>query len=75
MAVVAHALVLGAIERPKTVAIMALMMEHIVDAAYMRNTAAAGSTGAGTGQKFAEELFATCVKTGRNMGAILDRRS
>lgn len=59
------------------------LMRDIMDAAYNANAANAsgGATGPGnpaaaqTPQKFAEDLFAACMKTGGNMDTILGRRS
>jgi hypothetical protein len=42
------------------------LMKDILDAAYRTNGA--------TSQKFAEDLFAACLKTGGNMDTILGRR-
>lgn len=52
------------------------LMRDIMDAAYRipeDMSASAGATSAG--QKFAEDLFATCMKTGGDMDNILGRRS
>src|SRR5262245_22781712 len=74
MAVVAHSLAREAIERPQANRIMARVydvatseraqqiMQEILDAAYSTASAAAG----GTGQKFGEELFDSCIKSGGN---------
>src|SRR5512138_3898772 len=74
MAVVAHSLAKEEIQRPKANLIMARIydvaesqrgkeiMKEILDAAYSERLAAAG----GSGQKFAEELFTACMKTGGN---------
>jgi hypothetical protein len=61
------------------------LMRDIMDAAYSRNGAKANASGgatlpgapaaAATPQKFAEELFSACMKTGGNMDTILGRRS
>lgn len=61
------------------------LMRDITDAAYNANGANANASGgltlpgtraaAATGQKFAEELFTACMKTGGNMDTILGRRS
>jgi lipopolysaccharide export LptBFGC system permease protein LptF len=59
------------------------LMRDIMDAAYRANdggiiapSASSGGTGAqASGQKFAEDLFATCMKTGGNMDGMLGRRS
>lgn len=58
------------------------LMRDIMDAAYrVTNGDIAGSASAGgtnapvSGQKFAEDLFATCMKTGGNMDPLLGQRS
>ena len=78
MAVVAHSLAREQVQRPKAVAIMAriydvggsdrgkALMQDILEAAYSHR----GSSS----QKFAEELFATCMKRGGNMDPVLGRR-
>jgi len=43
-------------------------MNDIMEAAYTRKDAPP------TAQKFAEDLFATCMKSGGNMDTILGRR-
>jgi hypothetical protein len=78
MAVVAHSLAKEEIQRPKATLIMARiydvsdsdrgkeLMKDILDAAY---------NGSGpSGQKFAEELFASCMKTGGNLDGVLGKR-
>lgn len=82
MAVVAHSLAKEAVQRPKASQIMARiydvseserareMMKEILEAAYSTSSAAAG----GSGQRFAEELFATCMKTGGNLDTVLGKR-
>jgi len=82
MAIVAHSLARERIQREKANAIMAriydvkesergqALMKDILDAAYVP-TAAAGGT---TGQTFAEDLYATCMKSGGNMDAVLGRK-
>lgn len=82
MAVVAHSLAKEEVQRPKANQIMARIydvseserareiMKEILDAAYSTSTAAAG----GSGQKFAEDLFTTCVKSGGDMDTILGKR-
>jgi hypothetical protein len=82
MAVVAQSLAREDIHRPKAAAIMMRiydvaqsergteLMKAILDAAYTRNAA----LGDATAQKFAEELFVACMKTGGDMDAILGRR-
>jgi len=83
MAVVARSLAEEQVQRPRAGAIMARiydvsdsmrgreLMQEILDAAY-RGDGDAGS--AGSSQKFAEELFAACMKTGGNMDTVLGRR-
>jgi hypothetical protein len=58
------------------------LMRDIMDAAYrVTEGGIAGSASAGGGtapvsaQQFAEDLFATCMKTGGNMDSLLGRRS
>ena len=82
MAIVAHSLAKEAVQRTKADAIMSriydvsdsergkALMKDILDAAYVP-TAAAGGT---SGQRFAEDLFATCMKSGGNMDAVLGRK-
>jgi hypothetical protein len=77
MAVVARSLAEEKVQRPQASAIMARiydvsqsargreLMRDILDAAY-RNE--------GDSQKFADELFAACMKTGGNMDTVLGRR-
>ena len=56
------------------------LMKEILDAAYVAqrpaaaegNAAAGGSTRAG--QKFAEDLFATCMKSGGDMDPVLGKK-
>lgn len=91
MAVVAHSLAREEVQRPKADAIMGRiydvsesargkqLMRDIMDAAYSERalrdqSASAGGTGASS-QRFAEELFATCMKSGGDMDPILGRRS
>jgi hypothetical protein len=57
------------------------LMKEIVDAAYATGaatpgSAAAGGSGAGqdSAQTFAENLYATCVKSGGDMDAVLGRK-
>jgi hypothetical protein len=45
-------------------------MKAILDAAYTRNAALSEAAA----QKFAEELFVACMRTGGDMDAILGRR-
>ena len=78
MAIVARSLAQEAIQRPQANAIMARiydvsestrgkeLMKDILDAAYRDDHASS--------QKFAEELFAACMKTGGNMDTVLGRR-
>jgi hypothetical protein len=82
MAVVARSLAQEEVQRPQAGAIMARiydvsesargkeLMKDILDAAYSKNS---GSNGASS-QKFAEELFAACMKTGGNMDTVLGQR-
>jgi hypothetical protein len=82
MAIVAYSLAREQIQREKANAIMAriydvkesergqALMKDILDAAYVP-TAAAGGT---TGQRFAEDLYATCMKSGGNMDAVLGQK-
>ena len=82
MAVVAHSLAREDVQRPKANQIMARIydvaesergkeiMKEILDSAYSQPSAAAG----GTGQKFAEDLFAACIKTGGSLDGVLGKR-
>jgi len=82
MAVVARSLAQEEIQRPQASAIMARiydvsdsargkeLMRDILDAAYRDK---AGSNGPSS-QKFAEDLFSACMKTGGNMDTVLGRR-
>jgi lipopolysaccharide export LptBFGC system permease protein LptF len=87
MAVVAHSLAREQIQRPKADAIMVRiydvaddrgrqLMRDITDAAYstQRDTSASAG-GTASSQKFAEELYVTCMKSGGDMDPILGRRS
>ena len=77
MAIVAHSLAKERIQRPKAGAIMAriydvaesergkALMKDILDAAYRIDR---------PGPKFAEELFAACMKGGGNMDEVLGSR-
>jgi len=79
MAVVARSLAEEAVQRPQAGAIMARiydvsesargkeLMRDILDAAYRSGNGA-------NSQKFAEDLFAACMKTGGNMDTVLGRR-
>lgn len=81
MAVVARSLAQEEIQRPQANAIMARiydvtdsargkeLMRDILDAAYRDKGGTSPSS-----QKFAEDLFATCMKTGGNMDPVLGRR-
>jgi len=87
MALVAHSLAKEDIQRPKADSIMARiydvgesqrgkeMMKQIVDAAYVVGASAAQGGRAQSGQKFAEELYATCMKSGGNMDPVLGKQS
>ena len=78
MAVVAHSLAREDVQRPKASQIMARIydvaesergkeiMKEILEAAY------AGS--GGSAQKFAEDLFAACMKSGGNLDTVLGKR-
>jgi len=78
MAVVAHSLAREQIVRAKAETIMARiydvshsdrgkeLMKDILDAAYVAKI--------GTSQQFAEELFATCMKSGGDMDPVLGRK-
>ena len=82
MAVVAHSLAREEVQRAKANAIMAriydvkesergqALMKEILDAAYVP-TAAAGGT---TSQRFAEDLYSTCIESGGNLDAVLGRK-
>lgn len=88
MAVVAHSLAREQVQRPKADAIMVRiydvsdsdrgreLMRDIMDAAYSaQQDLSASAGGSASGQRFAQELFATCLKTGGDMDRILGRRS
>lgn len=57
------------------------LMKDIIDAAYSSRDLAASANdsasagGTASGQRFAEELFSTCMKSGGNMDGMLGRRS
>ena len=82
MAIVAHSLAREEVQRAKADAIMAriydvaesergkALMKEILDAAYVP-TAAAGGTSA---RNFAEDLYASCMKSGGDLDAVLGRR-
>ena len=89
MAVVAKSLAAEAIDRAKADTIMARiydvsqsergqkLMKEIVDAAYAGgtgNSAAAGGSAPNSAQKFAQNLYATCVKSGGDMDPVLGKR-
>lgn len=79
MAVVAHSLAREEVQRSKADAIMVRiydvaasargmeLMNDIMEAAYTKKDA-------GPAQKFAEELYVTCMKSGGNMDRILGRK-
>jgi hypothetical protein len=81
MAVVAHSLAQEQVQLPQAGAIMAhiydvsesargkQLMQDIIDAAYGSRRDAGASA-----QKFAEDLFATCMKSDGNMDTVLGRR-
>ena len=78
MAIVAHSLAKEKIQRVKAETIMARiydvsqsdrgkeLMKDILDAAYVSTLPA--------GQKFAEELYATCLQSGGDMDPVLGRK-
>jgi len=80
MAVVAHSLAREDVQRAKADAIMVRiydvaasargmeLMNDIMEAAYTKRDSGPNA------QKFAEDLFATCMKTGGNMDKILGKR-
>lgn len=82
MAVVAHSLAKEEVQRKKAETIMARiydvsesdrgkeLMKNIIDAAYVTG----GTATQNSGQKFAEDLFATCMKSGGNMDQVLGRK-
>jgi lipopolysaccharide export LptBFGC system permease protein LptF len=88
MAVVAHSLAREEIQRPKADAIMVRiydvaesdrgkqLLQDITDAAYSsQREASASAGGTASSQKFAENLYTTCMKTGGDMDPVLGRRS
>jgi len=88
MAVVAHSLAREHIQRPQADAIMVRiydvsesdrgkeMLRDITDAAYgVQEEQGASAGGTASSQDFAEELYATCMKSGGDMDTILGRRS
>ena len=78
MAIVAHSLAKERIQRAKADTIMARiydvsesdrgkeLMKDILDAAYVSRVPA--------GQKFAEDLYATCMKSGGDMDPVLGKK-
>ena len=86
MAIVAHSLATEEVQRAKADTIMAriydvgesergkALMKEITDAAYV-STATAAAGGSTTGQKFAEDLFASCMKSGGNMDGVLGKKT
>ena len=82
MAIVAHSLAREQIQRAKADTIMARiydvtqsdrgkeLMKEILDTAYGPSAAAGGTSG----QKFAEDLFATCMKSGGDMDPVLGKK-
>jgi hypothetical protein len=88
MAVVAHSLAREQIQRQKADAIMVRiydvsesdrgkeLMRDIIDAAYSKDQEGNASAGGSqSSQKFAEDLFATCMKSGGDMDPVLGKRS
>lgn len=88
MAIVAHSLAAERLDQAKAGAIMAriydvtasergkALMNDILNAAYRSNdSASAGGTAAPNSQKFAENLFAVCMKTGGSMDEVLGQNS
>jgi lipopolysaccharide export LptBFGC system permease protein LptF len=88
MAVVAHSLAREQIQRAKADAIMVRiydvsesdrgkqLMRDIIDAAYSKDQASGASAGGtNSSQKFAEELFNTCMQSGGDMDPVLGKRS
>ena len=82
MAVVAHSLAKEEVQRTKADTIMARiydvsqsdrgkeLMKEILDAAYVK----IGPSTQSTSQKFAEDLYATCLKTGGDMDPVLGKK-
>jgi lipopolysaccharide export LptBFGC system permease protein LptF len=82
MAVVAHSLAREQVQRTKADTIMARiydvsqsdrakeLMQEILDAAYVSSGVAAQNSG----QQFAEDLFATCMKSGGDMDPVLGKK-
>ena len=87
MAVVADSLAREQIDQLKAGAIMARiydvaasprgreLMQDILDAAYGPGRGATASQPDSSGQRFAEELFTDCIKSGGDMDRVLGRRS
>jgi len=82
MAVVAHSLAREQVQRTKADTIMARiydvaqsdrgkeLMKEILDAAYVT----IGPAAQNSGQKFAEDLFASCMKSGGDMDPVLGKK-
>ena len=82
MAVVAHSLAREQVQRTKADTIMARiydvsqsdrgkeLMKEILDAAYVAN----GLVAQHSGQQFAEDLYATCMKSGGDMDPVLGKK-
>ncbi len=89
MAVVAHSLAQEHVQRPQADAIMVRiydvsgsergkqLMRDIMDAAYRTGEGAAsgGGSAPADAQRFAEDLFSTCMQSGGDMDNLLGRRS
>jgi hypothetical protein len=81
MAIVAHSLAQENVQQPKASAIMARiydvadsdrgkeLMKDILDAAYRSK-----NTSQSSALRFAEDLFAACMKSGGNMDTVLGQR-
>jgi hypothetical protein len=84
---VAHSLAQEHIQRPQADAIMVRiydvsasdrgkqLMRDIMDAAYSAGRASGGGTAPADAQRFAEDLFSTCMQTGGDMDPMLGQRS
>jgi len=80
MAVIAHSLATEQVQRTKADTIMARiydvsqsgkeLMKEIIDAAYVT----IGPAAQNSGQKFAEDLFASCIKSGGDMDPVLGKK-
>jgi hypothetical protein len=82
MAVVAHSLAREQVQRTKADTIMARiydvsgsdrgkeLMKEILDAAYVPT----GTAAENSGQQFAEDLYATCMKSGGDMDPVLGKK-